>query len=147
MNKSTFEQVLQEHGQLVYTNVGDSMWPLLHEGRDLMIIDKKPEGRMKKYDAILYKRPCGKYIMHRILKVRQDDYVLCGDNRWLREFGVKDEWILGVLTAVVRKGKRVSVTSWKYRLYVHIWCDFYWIRAFILRGWGVLRKIVRMIVK
>ena len=147
MNKSTFEQVLQEHGQLVYTNVGDSMWPLLHEGRDLMIIDKKPEGRMKKYDAILYKRPCGKYIMHRILKVRQDDYVLCGDNRWLREFGVKDEWILGVLTAVVRKGKRVSVTSWKYRLDVHIWCDFYWIRAFILRGWGVLRKIVRKIVK
>lgn len=147
MNKSTFEQVLQEHGQLVYTNVGDSMWPLLHEGRDLMIIDKKPEGRMKKYDAILYKRPCGKYIMHRILKVRKDDYVLCGDNRWLREFGVKDEWILGVLTAVVRKGKRVSVTSWKYRLYVHIWCDFYWIRAFILRGWGVLRKIVRKIKK
>lgn len=147
MNKSTFEQVLQEHGQLVYTNVGDSMWPLLHEGRDLMVIDKKPEGRMKKYDAILYKRPCGKYIMHRILKVRQDDYVLCGDNRWLREFGVKDEWILGVLTAVVRKGKRVSVTNWKYRLYVHIWCDFYWIRAFILRGWGVLRKIVRKIVK
>lgn len=132
---------------MVYTNVGDSMWPLLHEGRDLMIIDKKPEGRMKKYDAILYKRPCGKYIMHRILKVRQDDYVLCGDNRWLREFGVKDEWILGVLTAVVRKGKRVSVTNWKYRLYVHIWCDFYWIRAFILRGWGVLRKIVRKIVK
>ena len=147
MNKSTFEQVLQEYGQLVYTNVGDSMWPLLHEGRDLMVIDKKPEGRMKKYDAILYKRPCGKYVMHRILKVRKEDYVLCGDNRWQREFGVQDEWILGVLTAVVRKGKRISVKSWKYRLYVHIWCDFYWIRAFILRGWGVLRKIVRKIRK
>lgn len=147
MSKTTFEQVLQEHGQLVYTNVGDSMWPLLHEGQDLMIIDKKPEGRMKKYDAILYKRPCGKYIMHRIMKVRKDDYVLCGDNRWQREFGVKDEWILGVLTAVVRKGKRISVTNWKYRLYVHIWCDFYWIRAFILRGWGVMRKIVRKIFK
>ena len=147
MNNSTYEEQIEQHGSLIYTNVGDSMWPLLHEGRDLMVIDKKPEGRMKKYDAILYKRPCGKYIMHRILKVRQDDYVLCGDNRWLREFGVKDEWILGVLTAVVRKGKRVSVTSWKYRLYVHIWCDFYWIRAFILRGWGVLRKIVRKIVK
>ena len=132
---------------MVYTNVGDSMWPLLREGRDLMIIDKKPEGRMKKYDAILYKRPCGKYIMHRILKVRKDDYVLCGDNRWLREFGVKDDWILGVLTAVVRKGKRISVKSWKYQLYVHIWCDFYWIRAFILRGWGVFQKIVRKIRK
>lgn len=143
MNKSTFEEVLEKHGQLVYTNVGDSMWPLLREGRDLMVIDKKPQGRLKKYDAIFYKRPCGKYIMHRILKVRKDDYVLCGDNRWLREFGVKDEWILGVLTAVVRNGKKIPVTSWKYRFYVHLWCDFYWIRAFILRGWGVVCKIVR----
>ncbi len=123
------------------------MWPLLHEGRDLMVIDKKPDGRMKKYDAILYKRPSGKYIMHRILKVRKDDYVLCGDNQWQREFGVKDEWILGVLSAVIRKGKRVPVTSWKYQLYVHIWCDLYWIRAFILRGWGVWCKLLRKIKK
>ena len=146
MNKSTFEEEIAKKGRLIYTNVGDSMMPLLREKRDLLIIEKV-SGRLKKYDVPLYRRDSGQYVLHRILKVRKDDYVICGDNRWLREFGVKDEWILGVLTAVVRKGKRVSVTSWKYRLYVHIWCDFYWIRAFILRGWGVLRKIVRKIVK
>ena len=33
-NSMSFEQVLQENGQLVYTNVGDSMWPALPEKRN-----------------------------------------------------------------------------------------------------------------
>ena len=70
MNNSTYEEQLDLHGQLIYTNVGDSMMPMLRENRDLMVITRKGEGRMKKYDAILYRRPNGKYIMHRILKVR-----------------------------------------------------------------------------
>lgn len=140
MNNSTYEEQLDLHGQLVYTNVGDSMMPLLRENRDLMVITRKNPGRMKKYDAILYRRPDGKYIMHRILKVRKDDYILCGDNRWQRETGVKDDWILGVLTAVIRDGKEISVEDWRYRLYVHLWCDFFYIRGGILWLKGKLRR-------
>lgn len=142
---SSYEEQLRLHGQLVYTNVGDSMMPLLRQNRDLMVIDRKGEGRCKKYDAILYRRPSGQYVMHRILKVCEDSYVLCGDNRWQRERGVKDEWILGVLTAVVRDGKEISVTDWRYRLYVHLWCDFFYIRGGIcwLRDlpWRIRRKL------
>ena len=140
MNNSTYEEQLDLHGQLVYTNVGDSMMPLLRENRDLMVITRKNPGRMKKYDAILYRRPDGKYIMHRILKVRKDDYILCGDNRWQRETGVKDDWILGVLTAVIRDGKEISVKDWRYRLYEHLWCDFFYIRGGILWLKGKLRR-------
>ena len=140
MNNSTYEEQLDLHGQLVYTNVGDSMMPLLRENRDLMVITRKNPGRMNKYDAILYRRPDGKYIMHRILKVRKDDYILCGDNRWQRETGVKDDWILGVLTAVIRDGKEISVKDWRYRLYVHLWCDFFYIRGGILWLKGKLRR-------
>lgn len=140
MNNSTYEEQLDLHGQLIYTNVGDSMMPMLRENRDLMVITRKGEGRMKKYDAILYRRPNGKYIMHRILKVRRDDYILCGDNRWQREVGVKDDWILGVLTAVIRDGKEISVKDWRYRLYVHLWCDFFYIRGGILWLKGKLHR-------
>lgn len=140
MNKTTFEEVLRRDGSLIYTNVGDSMMPLLREGRDLMVIERRPEGRCKKYDAVLYKRPNGKYVMHRILKVRREDYVICGDNQFVREFGVPDSWILGVLTAVIRDGKRIPVTDRKYRLYVHLWCDFFWCRAAILRVKGFLDR-------
>ena len=132
MSNSTYEEQIQQHGSLVYTNVGDSMMPLLREKRDLLIVEKRGAERLKKYDVPLYKRPNGQYILHRIIKVRKDDYVIVGDNRWQREFGVKDEWIFGVLTAVVRDGKRMDVTDWKYKLYVHLWCDFFWVRAAIL---------------
>jgi hypothetical protein len=78
--------------------------------------------------------------MHRILKVRENDYILCGDNRWEREAGVQDDWILGVLTAVVRDGKEIKVTDWRYRLYVHLWCDLFYIRGGILWLKGKLFK-------
>jgi hypothetical protein len=140
MNNSTYEEQLRLHGKLVYTNVGDSMLPLLRENRDLMVIERKPQGRCKKYDAILYRRPDGKYVMHRILKVREADYILCGDNRWERETGVKDDWILGVLTAVIRDGKELKVTDWRYQLYVHLWCDLFYLRGGILWLKGKLRR-------
>lgn len=142
MNKN-FERELEKHGTLVYTNVGTSMLPLLRQNRDLMVIEKKGPGRCKKYDAVLYRRPSGEYVMHRILKVCGDSYVICGDNRWDREFGVPDEWILGVLTAVIRDGKEIPVTDWKYRCYVHLWCDFFFLRSGIIRIRSKIRRMRR----
>ena len=129
---STFEAEIAKHGQLIYTNVGDSMMPLLRQGRDLLVISRKPAGRLKKYDVPLYKRDSGQYVLHRILKVRKNDYVICGDNRWHRETGITDHHVIGVLTAIIRDGKTISVTDRKYRMYVHLWCDFFFIRAMIL---------------
>ena len=144
MNKSTFEEELNRTGQIVYTNLGDSMMPLIREKRDLLVV-KKPEGRLKKYDVPLYKRDNGVYVLHRILKVRKDDYVICGDNRYHREYGIQDRHIIGVLSAVVRDGKTIPVTDKKYRFYVHIWCDFFYIRAMILYIKSGIKKIKRRI--
>ena len=69
MKTVSFEDELNAHGKLVYTNVGTSMMPLLRQHRDIIVIEKRPEGRLKKYDAVLYKRG-RKYILHRILKSR-----------------------------------------------------------------------------
>jgi hypothetical protein len=128
---TTFEEELQRHGVLVYTNVGYSMMPLLRQRRDLVEIVKKQPGRCKKYDVVLYKRT-GKYILHRILKVLPDSYVIVGDHNYVREHNVKDDQIIGVLAAVVRDGRRIPVNDWRYRLYVHLWCDLYPFRAVIL---------------
>jgi hypothetical protein len=129
--KMTFEEELECYGRLVYTNVGDSMMPLLRQKKDLLLIEK-PDGRLKKYDVPLYKRDSGQYVLHRILKVREKDYVMCGDNRWQREYGITDQHIIGVLKGIVRDGVEISVTDRRYRLYVHVWCDFFYIRAVIL---------------
>jgi len=140
MNKTTFEKIIEKDGKLIYTNRGDSMMPLIKEGRDLIIIEK-PVGRLKKYDVPLYKRDSGQYVLHRVLKVRDDDYVICGDNRTNLEYGISDRHIIGVLTSVVRNGKEISVNNWKYKVYVHVWCDLFPLRVFVLKVLQVLRKL------
>lgn len=126
-----FEDVLARDGRLVYTCVGTSMMPLLRQRRDILIIER-PRGALRKYDVPLFKRDSGKYVLHRVLKVRKDGYVMCGDNQWRREYGVTDRQIVGLLTAFVRDGKETPVTDPRYRLYVHLWCDLFWLRAAIL---------------
>ena len=140
MNKSSFEEILERDGRLIYTNVGDSMRPLIREGRDLLVIEK-PAGRLKRYDVPLYRRDSGQYVLHRVLRVREADYVLCGDNRWHRETGVTDRQILGVLAAVIRDGKELPVTDRRYRLYVHLWCDLFPLRAVLLMGIRILKRM------
>lgn len=139
---SSFEEQLKKTGTLVYYNVGDSMMPLLKENRDLMVLSV-PNRPIRKYDAILYKRDSGQYVMHRVIEIREDGYVLCGDNRYCKEFGVKDEQVLAILTSVLRKGKTVSVDSTQYKIYVHLWCDLFIIRAAILRIKYIFLRYVR----
>ena len=147
----TFEDFLGERGHLVYTNVGTSMMPLLRQRRDIIEIRRKdPTTRCQKYDAVLYKRG-SKYILHRIVKVRPNDYVIVGDHCIWREYGITDDMILGVMTRVFRDGKTIDVNTNKlYKLYVHLWCDFYHVRVAILYMkrlvYAALRKLKRFLI-
>ena len=130
----TFEEILDENGYLVYTNVGRSMMPLLRQRRDLIEIRKKGPGRCKKYDVVLYKRG-NKYILHRILEVLPEGrYLIAGDNNTFVEKDITDDHILGVMTKVVRDGKQVTMDDKLYKAYVHMWCDFYPVRAGVLKA-------------
>ncbi|GEM_PF-295704 len=134
---TTFEEVLNSTGKLLYKNVGVSMMPLIREGKDIMIIEKEPLNNLKKLDAVLFTRPGvigrGAYVLHRILKVNKDGtYWIVGDHCFGGET-VKRENIIGVLTGVVRDGKTISINDKNYKFYVHLWCDLYPIRFIILR--------------
>lgn len=128
----TFEEILHTNGYILYTNVGFSMMPLLRQKKDIIEIKKNDE-RYKKYDVVLYKR--GKqYILHRILKVLPDRYVVAGDHNTFLDPPVTDDMILGVMTRVIRDGKSITPDNFWYKMYVHLWCDFYPIRVFLLKA-------------
>lgn len=139
----TFEEALDQNGYIVYTNVGVSMMPLLRENRDVMMIHKRPTQRLKKLDAVLFVRPGiegrGHYVLHRILKVLEDGYWIVGDNCTSGEI-VREENVIGILQSVVRDGKEVDFHSLGYWLYLHLWCEPYWLRFFILRCKAFLRR-------
>ena len=144
-NATTYEQELETRGILIYSTSGYSMRPFVRSGADFVQIERKPQHRCRKYDAVLYRRQSGKYVLHRIVKVLPDSYTLCGDHCWKREPGITDDQILGVLTGVIRNGRKIDVQHWRYRLLVRIWCALYPLRAVItyLRGimWAVWKKV------
>jgi signal peptidase I len=113
-----FEDIISEQGKLVYTNVGDSMYPFI-KPRDLLVIEKI-NSPLKKYDVPLYKRDTGQYVLHRIVKIKNGEYYICGDNRAYLERGIEDRHIIGLLTEIVRDGKTISVYSSKYRFYTSL---------------------------
>lgn len=138
---SKIEEELERSGKILQTTIGDSMEPMLQNRQNIVVIEKA-DGLLKKYDLPLYRRPNGKYVLHRILKVRKNDYIICGDNRIRRET-VPHEWIIGVVSGYYKGKKFISIKDRKYLLYVHIWCDFYYVRAALLWLKSTLARIKR----
>ena len=141
MNKSTYEQELAQKGFLLYTTVGRSMRPFLRSGEDLMRIQARGEERLRSGDVVLYRRDSGKYVLHRIVRVREKDYILCGDNCWQLEPGIRDDQILGVLTEVIRKGQPMDVAAFGYKVKVNLWWLLYPVRAAVLWSRYILGRV------
>lgn len=124
------------------------MMPLLRQKKDLIEIRKKEARPFKKYDVVLYKKG-DRYILHRILRVRPEGYIIAGDHNTFLETDITDDMILGVMTRVIRNGKTITPDNFWYKVYVHLWCDAYPVRMKIIR-WkyrviGILRAIKRKI--
>lgn len=143
MDKSTFEQELNRKGNITYTCRGVSMLPLLRQQKDLFTITKK-QGRCRKYDVALYKRSDGAYVLHRIVKVLPDGYVFLGDNCINKEYDIKEEAVLGVMTSFVRDGKEYAADGGRYLVYAKVWYLLYPIRR-LLKLFKL--KILRIIRK
>lgn len=127
----TFEELLKRDGRLVYRTKGVSMEPMLRQNRDLVTI-RVPSSRLKKYDVALYTR--GKdHVLHRVIGVEPDHYLIRGDNTYATEH-VPDSAVIGVLSSFVRKGKEHAVTEPGYQRYVRFWDAIYPLRALRFRA-------------
>ena len=139
----SYEDYLEKNGTLTYTNVGVSMLPLLREGKDLFTVTKKGPERCRAGDVVLYRRPPDHYVLHRVVEVKPDSYVLLGDNSVAREYGIRDEDILGVMTGFVRSGKEHSVSEPGYRLYTALWMRTESLRVFVKKAVLHVKRLLK----
>ena len=117
---------------------GVSMKPMLRQSVDSVILSPLPE-RLQKYDLPLYRYPNGKYILHRIVEVKDGQFICLGDNTYAPET-VLPEYCIAVVTAFRRGDKEISVKSLPYRLYCRLWVGSYPLRRFCRRAIGWLRR-------
>ena len=136
----SLKEELLRSGNVIFTNKGISMKPLLRQGKDLMIIEKRKAGQiLKENDVVLFERPNGDTVLHRIVGEGEGGFYILGDNCIDPEF-VPGDKIIGVLTGVVRNGKkRINVTDPGYLRYVRLWRKTYPVR----RIWLKVKAAVR----
>lgn len=141
----TMEEVLSEEGRLVTTAIGVSMLPCIRPRRDIIVLER-PEGPAGVRDVILYKRRNGSYVLHRIIQVRPDDYVLCGDNQYIPEPGIRNEQVLGILKGFYRGERYIDCEKNRlYRMYVRFWCVSITARKLLLRSLQLAKGICRRV--
>jgi len=115
------------------------MSPMLLAQKSVVVISPVT-APIKRNDVILF--PSGeahKYILHRVIKVREGYCVTRGDNSVKREM-VKAEGVSGVLTAFNRKGKWTLVTSGGYLFYARA------LRV-VLYPWVLFKHIARRLFR
>ena len=109
----------------------------------MFTLRKKSENEhCRRGDVVLYRRPPNQYVLHRVIEVRRNDYVILGDNCIAKEYGITDADILGVMTGFVRCGREHSVDELCYRLYTFVILNTIGIRTFTKRviSW-IIRKL------
>ena len=121
---------------------GRSMLPMLRQGKDQVELSPLPE-RLKKYDLPVYRYPSGKYVMHRVIKVTDEHYICNGDGV-LEIEQIPHEWMIGLVSAFTRNGRRIEVSRFGYRLYCRFWCFTRPVRHWIRRS---INKLIQCLVR
>lgn len=116
---------------------GSSMYPFLHHRRDTVYLSKVT-GLLKRGDMILYRRPSGQYVLHRILRVGQGTYDLLGDRQTVVEPGIRDSQVLAVVTAVRRDGKLLRPGERVWDFYEKCWISMIRLRPWLIRAYNLL---------
>ncbi|MBO5420531.1 MAG: S24/S26 family peptidase [Clostridia bacterium] len=111
------KETLEESGEVSFVSAGVSMLPTIRDREDTVTL-VKPKGHLKKGDVPFYQRDNGQYILHRVIYVNGDTYVMRGDNQWQNEYNVRHDQIIGVLYSFDRNGKTYKVTDPGYKIYV-----------------------------
>ena len=129
MGKAQLEE-LNKSGKYFSVPRGISMRPMILNKEGIIEIHKL-DHEAKRYDVVLYIRGEELGVIHRVLHVREKDYIIAGDNCWQKEYIPKDR-VVGIAVRFYRKGKWYEVTDRRYLLYARLWTDLFFIRRPLL---------------
>ena len=130
-----------EQGRSVQIRLkGVSMYPLLREGKDEVVLSACPVKDLLAMDLVLFKYQ-STHILHRVISRDGDMLVLRGDGSFRVTESCSVHDVIGRVEAVVRpSGKAISVKSWKWRLPSFLWCKMGIFRRPVLRMLFFLKK-------
>lgn len=112
----SIEEELNRSGKIVYRIKGRSMYPMLRQEKDLVVI-KKNTGIIQPGDVALYRRKKDDaLVLHRVLKTDGDHLITRGDHT-LTDENIHVSQIIGILDSYIRDNKTIKCGSLQDLLY------------------------------
>lgn len=134
-------ETVNSGGQFSLITAGTSMMPLLRNRQDTVVL-VKAKTPLKRFDIPLYKRKDGQFVLHRVISIDKNGYVLCGDNQIIKETGIKDGDVIAVVSKIIRNGKTIDLNkSISYKVYVFFYCRLFPLRCLFLKAKSVFKKV------
>lgn len=120
---------------------GDSMFPLLRNGLDDVILYPCKNEELQPMDVVLF-RYKGKHLLHRIIKIDGNRLYMQGDGSIMAKEECLYSDVVGKLKEIVRpSGRIVSLKSCKWRFPSFIWRRLGIIRPILLKAIFKLKKL------
>ena len=130
--------MLEKNGVLSFTPGGISMWPIISNRTDTVII-KAATHTLKKYDVAFYERESGQVVLHRVLKVHETTYDMCGDSQTAVETGIPHSAVFGVMVGYYKQGKYIDCyKNVLYKCIVRLWSGSIFFRRCVLKGLSLI---------
>lgn len=112
---------------------GHSMFPLLRNGKDEVILEKCFPENLRPMDVVLF-RYRRKHVLHRIIQRTGNDLLIQGDGSMVAKEECTINDVVGKVTGICRpSGKILSVESWKWTLPSRLWRISNPLRVLLLR--------------
>ena len=119
MIKNDYKNNLLKNGVLGFVTHGNSMWPFIKNKKTSVIVTKK-ENRLNVYDVAFYERADGSFVLHRVLEVKDDGYIITGDSQTEKEY-VLEPAVIGVLCGYYKGKTYIDCDSTEYKNAVKDW--------------------------
>ena len=145
MTETTVVDELRAGRAVTYFTKGISMRPLLRTAEThvhILPLDAEGAEAYLPGGIVLYQRPAGNLVLHRLIKQEGDIYYMRGDNTYGLE-PVRREQMIGVVDTVWKNGRYIDVANdRRYRRYVKRRIKNYPTRYFFFRVKNKLRRIL-----
>ena len=118
------------------------MTPILKHLRDSVILTSPKTRAIKKGEIVFIQRSTGQYVLHRVLKIIDDEtFVMNGDAQQWTEI-VKNKQVIGVCSKIIRKDKEISCDNLLYKLIIKVWQLFMPLRHIIFKINSLLKRVL-----
>ena len=124
------EKEIAEGRSVQFRLKGYSMFPLLRNEREEVVLSPCQENELRPMDVVLF-RYQGKHVLHRIIRREGSKLYIQGDGSFVAKEECLTSDVVGKVCIVVRpSGKHIDVNSWQWRLPSTMW-----------RRTGIFRKL------